>query len=147
LADFAVLEEIVTALRTVRKDKNVPFKEGLEVVFTGAVPAGASLIQKLTNLTRFESVEEVPQGTTAIRAGIREFHVFLSVSEEDAAAEREKAEKELIYLQGFVRSVQGKLSNAQFVANAPASVIDNERKKLADAESKMVILQEVLREK
>jgi len=147
LADFAVLEEIVTALRTVRKDKNVPFKESLEVVFTGAVPAGASLIQKLTNLTRFESVEEVPQGTTALRAGIREFHVFLSVSEEDAAAEREKAEKELVYLQGFVRSVQGKLSNAQFVANAPASVIDNERKKLADAESKMVILQEVLREK
>jgi valyl-tRNA synthetase len=146
LADFAVLEEIVTALRTVRKDKNVPFKEGLEVVFTGAVPAGASLIQKLTNLTRFESVEEVPQGTTAIRAGIREFNVFLSVSEEDAAAEREKAEKELVYLQGFVRSVQGKLSNAQFVANAPASVIDNERKKLADAESKMQILQDALRD-
>jgi len=146
LADFAVLEEIVTALRTVRKDKNVPFKESLEVVFTGAVPAGASLIQKLTNLTRFESVEEVPQGTTAIRAGIREFNVFLSVSEEDAAAEREKAEKELVYLQGFVRSVQGKLSNAQFVANAPASVIDNERKKLADAESKMQILQDALRD-
>jgi valyl-tRNA synthetase len=146
LADFAVLEEIVTALRTVRKDKNVPFKESLEVVFTGAVPAGASLIQKLTNLTRFESVEEVPPGTTAIRAGIREFNVFLSVSEEDAAAEREKAEKELVYLQGFVRSVQGKLSNAQFVANAPASVIDNERKKLADAESKMQILQDALRD-
>jgi valyl-tRNA synthetase len=68
------------------------------------------------------------------------------VSEEDAAAEREKAEKELVYLQGFVRSVQGKLSNAQFVANAPASVIDNERKKLADAESKMQILQDALRD-
>ena len=71
--------------------------------------------------------------------------MVLSVSEADAAAEREQAEKDLVYLQGFAKSVQAKLSNERFVSSAPAAVIDNERKKLADAESKMALLQEVLK--
>jgi valyl-tRNA synthetase len=145
LADFVSLEEVVTALRTLRKDKNVPFKEALDVYYTGAEPAGAALIQKLTNLSRFESALEAPMGTTAVRAGTREFQVVLSVSEADAAAEREQAEKDLVYLQGFAKSVQAKLSNERFVSSAPAAVIDNERKKLADAESKMALLREVLK--
>ncbi len=145
LADFTSLEEVVTALRTLRKEKNVPFKEALEVYYTGAEPAGAALIQKLTNLSRFESALEAPTGTTAVRAGTREFQVVLSVSEADAAAEREQAEKDLVYLQGFAKSVQAKLSNERFVSSAPAAVIDNERKKLADAESKMALLREVLK--
>jgi valyl-tRNA synthetase len=145
LADFASLEGVITALRTLRKDKNVPFKEALDVYYTGAEPAGAALIQKLTNLSRFESCLEAPTDTTAVRAGTREFHVVLTVSEADAANEREKAEKDLVYLQGFAKSIQAKLSNERFVSGAPASVIDNERKKLADAESKMALLQEVLK--
>ena len=145
LADFTSLEGVITALRTLRKDKNVPFKEALDVYYTGAEPAGAALIQKLTNLSRFESCLEAPTDTTAVRAGTREFHVVLTVSEADAANEREKAEKDLVYLQGFAKSIQAKLSNERFVSGAPASVIDNERKKLADAESKMALLQEVLK--
>ena len=145
LADFTSLEGVVTALRTLRKDKNVPFKEALDVYYSGAEPAGAALIQKLTNLSRFEPSLEAPTDTTAVRAGTREFHVVLTVSEADAANEREKAEKDLVYLQGFAKSIQAKLSNERFVSGAPASVIDNERKKLADAESKMALLQDVLK--
>jgi valyl-tRNA synthetase len=62
----------------------------------------------------------------------------------DTAAEREKLLSELEYTRGFLKSVQSKLANERFVSNAKPEVVENERKKLADAEAKMRVLEEQL---
>ncbi len=139
--EFIHVEELVIALRTVRKERNIPFKIALDIAYQGTLPSGMDLVSKLINTGTLTAVTTAPGGAVVVRAGTREYFVLLEVSEEDAAAERQKASKELDYLMGFAKSIHGKLSNEKFVAQAPASVIDNERKKLSDAEAKIALLQ------
>ena len=95
----------------------------------------------MANLTAIESVSEKSAGAAACMVATTEFAVPLA-DNIDVEAELEKLIAELLYQEGFLKSVQKKLSNERFVQNAKPEIVDNERKKQADAESKMASLKE-----
>ena len=101
----------------------------------------ALLIRKMAGLTEILSVEQKGEGSQTFLVGTQEFAVPLG-SLIDAEAEIAKAEAEIKRLEGFLQGILKKLSNERFVANAPAQVVELERKKQADAESKIAALKE-----
>ena len=138
--------DLVSAVRGVRNERGLSPKEPLQVGPTGSsplTPASASLVDKLANTGALApSFGSIPSGATAVFAGATEYAVLLP--QMDAAAEAKKAEEELNYLRGFLTSVDKKLSNERFVNGAPPQVLENERKKKADAEAKIKALEERL---
>lgn len=142
LSDFEKVKEIVSGIRTVRLQKNIPNKEllGLEVLGEYAKTFD-SVIQKMGNLTAIDQVSDKSSGSVTFMVGTTEFAIPLG-NNIDIEAELKKLEEELTYLKGFLISVQKKLSNEKFVANAKPEIVDNERKKLADAESKIKTIEE-----
>ena len=101
------------------------------------------VIAKLCKLTSIDTDKEKDAKTTSILVGTTEYAVPLG-NNIDVEAELKKLNEELKYLQGFRKSVSGKLSNERFVNNAPAAVVETERKKLADAESKIKSIEETI---
>lgn len=142
LSDFEKVKEIVSGIRTVRLQKNIPNKEllGLEVLGEYAETFDP-VIQKMGNLTAIDQVSDKSSGSVTFMVGTTEFAIPLG-NNIDIEAELKKLEEELTYLKGFLISVQKKLSNEKFVANAKPEIVDNERKKLADAESKIKTIEE-----
>jgi valyl-tRNA synthetase len=146
LTGFEKAEKIISQIRTIRKNNNIANKVKLEMY----VRADASMqtnydavITKMGNLSVFEYVsEKMQQANSFIVEGVEYFIPF--GDSVDVAAEIKKMEEELKYTQGFLKSVQGKLSNERFVAGAPAQVLDLERKKEADALGKIQLLEEKL---
>ncbi|MBK7943777.1 MAG: valine--tRNA ligase [Flavobacteriales bacterium] len=138
--------DLVSAVRGVRNERGLSPKEQLQFGPTGSSPltaASASLVDKLANTGALAaSFGAIPSGATAVFAGATEYAVLLP--QMDAAAEANKAEEELNYLRGFLTSVDKKLSNERFVNGAPPQVLENERKKKADAEIKIKALEERL---
>jgi valyl-tRNA synthetase len=102
-------------------------------------------IQRLANLTDIKFGEEKP--AKALSFVVKNYECFVPFEEDEAEAQASKADlqKELDYARGFRESVLKKLSNEKFVANAKPEIIENERKKLADAEAKIVTLEEALK--
>jgi len=137
--------EIVTAVRNVRASKNIANKTMLElqVASTTWTNAYQSIIIKLAGLSTIAVVEDKDPTAASFMEGTTEFAVPLH-DNINVAEEIEKLEKELEYAQGFLASVEKKLSNERFVANAPEAVVAAERKKQADAQSKIATLQETL---
>ena len=146
LADFEVVKSIIAGIRSVRSSKNISPKNELvlEVVGQLAVKDFTGIIQKLANLSEIKEVEEKSQGALSFMVGTAEFALPLG-DLVDADAERAKAEAELQHLEGFLKGVEKKLSNERFVNNAPEAVVALERKKKADAESKIKIIKEMLK--
>ena len=147
LKQFEQVKEIVSAVRNIRKEKGISFKESLELcVLESAKRESAydAAIQKLTNVSSISSIEEKVDRSVSFRVGASEFFVPMQ-DNIDVEAEREKLEKELEYNRGFLLSVQKKLSNERFVNNAPEQVITNERKKEADALAKIEVLEQSIR--
>ena len=138
-------KEIVAGVRTVRNQKNISPKEllALEVVGSNPVAALNSVIMKMANLKSIDTVEQKGNGAASFMVGTTEYAVILG-DLIDVEAEKAKLEAELKYLQGFLTGVQKKLSNEKFVANAPQAVVEMERKKQADAESKIASIKESL---
>ncbi len=137
--------ELVTAVRNVRYGRGLSPKEPLDVEVRGAAPmrgAVIGLVNKLGNVSSIHG-ERKGEGTITFLVGTTEYAVDLG-SNVDTDAERKKAEEELNYLRGFLGSVEKKLSNERFVAGAPPQVIENERRKKADAEAKIKALEERL---
>lgn len=145
LQDFVRASEIISGARTVRKDKNITFRDAISLELLGDSGKGPfeSVIKKLVNIESFENVSEKPKLAAAFRVGSEEFFVPLA-DNIDLSEEKAKIESELEYTKGFLKSVQNKLSNEKFVAGAPAAVIDNERKKEADALAKIATLEQSL---
>lgn len=142
LADFEHVKEIIAGVRTVRLQRNIPNKDQLTLNVLGEhSPEFDSAIIKMGNLTAIENVPEKQPGDVSFLVGTTEFAIPLS-DKIDVEAELEKQEAELVYLRGFLDSVQKKLSNERFVQNAKPEIVDNERKKQADAESKIATLKE-----
>ena len=138
--------DLVTAVRNTRNERGMSPKEALEVQTKGAVPmqpAVSSLVSKLANVGAISAAEKVTEGNITFLVGTTEYAIDLG-SNVDPAAEAKKAEEELSYLRGFLSSVEKKLGNERFVAGAPAQVLENERKKKADAEAKIKTLEERL---
>ena len=102
-----------------------------------------NIVFKLANVSEAEIVNDKIVGATAFMAGKDEF--FIPLTENiDVEAERERLNADLIYLQGFLKTVDSKLSNERFVQNAKPEIIANERNKKADAEAKIKIIEESL---
>jgi len=142
LNDFEVTKSIISAIRTIRLEKNIPNKEVLELQILGEHDStfDAALL-KMANLSSILPSDEKAPGAASFMIGTTEYALILGNlinSEEEIL----KMETEINYLNGFLKSVLVKLSNERFVANAKPEVVDAERKKQADAESKIKSLQE-----
>ncbi|MGV4438943.1 valine--tRNA ligase [Ornithobacterium rhinotracheale] len=136
--------EIVSGIRTIRKEKNIPNKEKLNLFTENSDTFLTAVVEKLGNLNPIEFSSEKPSNAQTFRVGVQEFHVPLE-GLIDAEAEIEKLEADKKYLEGFLKSVEKKLSNERFVANAPEQVVAMERKKQADATEKIALIEEQLK--
>ena len=140
---FEAVKEVIGGIRTIRLQKNIAQKETLELQVVGENPVAAfnSVIAKLCNLTAVSAVENKVEGSASFMVGTTEYAVPLG-SLINVEEELKKLEADLKYNEGFLQSVLKKLSNEKFVSKAPAAVIEMERKKQTDAESKIAALKE-----
>lgn len=136
LADMEIAKEIVNGVRGVRAQRNIPNRELLQLNVIGASVPMSAVIVKLANLSAICEVTEKDPTAASFMVGTTEYNVPL-LNNIDVEAELAKLDKELTYLEGFKASVEKKLGNERFVSNAPAAVVEGERKKLADAEAKI----------
>ena len=137
LKAFNTLKEIVAGVRTVRKQKQIPQKNPLELLVLGQHdPMLDSILVKMANLSAIKAVDEKPAMAAAWRVEATEYAIPLA-GNVDVAEERAKLEVDLKRFKGFKAGVEKKLSNERFVANAPEAVVALERKKLADATAKI----------
>ena len=146
IADFDFATEVISGIRTIRKDKNIPFRDVIELRVMNNEKASTyfdSVIQKLGNLTTLEYVSDKVDGALSYRVKSNEYFIPIT-GNIDVEAEVAKLTEELNYTKGFLRSIQGKLSNEKFVAGAPEQVIANERKKEADALAKIAMIEQSL---
>ena len=145
LSHFATASEVINQIRKVRKEKNIPNKEKLELFYKGNLnPDFQSVILKLGNLSVLENTTEKPDSSLGFMVGATEF--FLPIKDAiDIEAETAKLKAELKYFEGFSKSIEKKLSNERFVNNAPKKVVELERKKLSDAAQKMMLIQAQLK--
>ena len=139
LSGFEVASEIVQQIRNTRKQKNISPKEALPLFVKKDSAFDTRFndtIIRLSNLSSFENAEEKP--LNALSLLVKQFEFYLPLSGAiDAGAEKDRLRKELEYNQGFLKSVQAKLANERFVSNAKPEILENEKKKQADAESKI----------
>nr|MDQ3101369.1 valine--tRNA ligase [Bacteroidota bacterium] len=136
--------DLVSAVRNLRNERGISPKETVELQVQSATPIGSSaldLVRKLANVPTIEQVDRPAEGAIKFLVGTMEYAADLG-GNIDLEAELKKAEEELNYLRGFLESVDKKLSNARFVSGAPPAVLENERKKKADAEAKIRQLEE-----
>ena len=135
-------KEIISGVRSVRLSKNVPNKSALKLLVVGKwTNPFKTVVEKLANLESIGETATKDATAASFMVGTTEYEVPLE-GNIDVAQELKKLEAELEYQQGFLKSVEKKLSNEKFVAHAPEAVVNNERKKQADALSKIKTLQE-----
>ena len=136
-------KEIIANIRTIRAQKNIPNKNHLTLQVIGEYSADYfPVVLKMANLSSIEQTEEKSAGAISFLVKTTEFAVPLGAGSINAAEELAKLKEELKYQQGFLDSILKKLNNESFVSKAPEKVIEMERKKQADAESKIKSLQE-----
>jgi valyl-tRNA synthetase len=141
--DMNMVQEVITGLRKVRKEKQISFKNQIEVLVInneGLSESYDALIKKLINVATITNVTEAVAGAISFRVKSNEYFVPLSGAV-DATVELGKLEEELTRAQGFLMSVQKKLSNERFVANAAVEVVALEKQKEADALAKIETIQ------
>jgi valyl-tRNA synthetase len=145
LDQFAIAQQIIAEVRTIRKQKNIPAKQPLDlyVKSTNAQSAFDDIIAKLSPVNAIQFVTDKPQG--ALGFVVKGVEYFVPVAGNiNVDEERAKLQKEIEYNIGFLNAVQKKLANERFVQNAKPEVLDVERRKQADAEAKIKALQEQL---
>ncbi len=136
---FDFTTQIVTEIRNLRKEKNISRSEELKLFTKSDESFNLPLLKRMAILEHVYITDEVPDYAQSFRVGKQEFYVPLQ-GKVDEEAERVKLESELEYLQGFLNSVQKKLSNERFVNNAPDNVVEAESKKESDALAKMALI-------
>ncbi len=144
LARFELTKEAISAIRNIRKQRNIAQKEALVLHYIADenFPTEyAAVIEKMANLSELSAVSEKDSTAAAFMVKTTQYFVPME-GKIDKAAEREKLQAELSYLEGFLQSVMKKLSNERFVQSAPEKVVANERAKQADAEAKIAALKE-----
>ncbi|HMM12404.1 MAG TPA: valine--tRNA ligase [Bacteroidales bacterium] len=147
LRHFEFAAELVNAIRKFRTEKNIPMRDKLSLQVKGASSDPAhvfdAVVIKLGNLDSLTPVAAAPAG--ALGFVVRSTECFVPVmASVNTEEERSKLLAELEYTQGFLKSVEAKLGNERFVANAPAKVIENEQKKKADALARIAVLEKQL---
>lgn len=139
LATFSKMQKIVSGIRTIRKDKNIAFKDAIELFEinkTGRTTHYNSIIRKLCNVSKIIEIEE-KVGGASFRVYSNEYFIPIAIENIDIEAEIKKLEAELKRAKGFLVGIVKKLSNERFVANAPVEIITTERKKEADTMAKI----------
>ncbi len=143
---FEQASEVIAGIRTIRKEKNIPMKDALELKVLNV--AGVSdqwdvVVMKLANVSHVEATSSAVDGALSFRVKSNEYFVPISGAV-DIEGEIRKIREELEYTRGFLKSVQKKLANERFVKNAPENVVALEQKKAADAEAKIETLEKSL---
>ena len=146
IKEFEVASEVISGIRTIRKEKNIAFKEAIEFLIVNNENTKTTfdgVIAKLGNLSSFDYVSDKVDGALSFRVKSNEYFIPVSGAI-NVEEEIKKLTDELKYTEGFLKSVQKKLQNERFVNNAPEQVIANERKKQSDAEAKIATLKSSL---
>ncbi len=144
IAEFDFTIEVISGIRTIRKDKNIPFKDAIDLKVVNNEKVSShfdSVIMKLGNIVALEYVSDKVEGALSYRVKSNEYFIPIT-GNIDIEAEIAKLSEELTYTKGFLKSVQVKLSNEKFVANAKPEIIENERKKEADALAKIETIEQ-----
>jgi valyl-tRNA synthetase len=146
LNDFEIASEVISGIRTIRKEKNISFKEPIKLFVInniGASPSFDTVIKKMGNVEHLEYISEKMGGALTYRVKSNEYFIPMegSVNIEN---EIEKLSNELTYTEGFLKSIQAKLTNERFVNNAPEKVVASEKQKEADALAKITTLKNSL---
>jgi len=139
IQDFATITEVVSGIRTIRKEKNIAFKEAIDLFVLNNDSLTEDLdvvVQKLTNTAQISYVSE-PRDGASFRVKSNEYFIPIALESIDVEAETEKLNTELKRAEGFLIGIQKKLSNERFVSNAPEQVIVLERQKEADTLAKI----------
>lgn len=147
IKEFSTVQQIISEVRNIRNSKGISPKVALPLAINNTDIDFAKYqesIIKLANISELTFVGEKVAGAISFIAGKTECFVKLASDNIDVEAERERINKELEYLKGFLTSVEKKLSNEKFVQNAKPEIVQNERNKKADAEAKIKILEESL---
>lgn len=144
--EFEFTKEVIAGIRTIRKEKSITFKDVIDVKVINKEKVSNrfdSVITKLGNLSGVDEVKDKINGALTFRVKSNEYFIPITGSV-NVSEEIEKLESELVYIKGFLASVQNKLSNEKFVSGAPEKVIQIERKKEADALAKIATIEESL---
>ncbi|MFZ4741759.1 MAG: valine--tRNA ligase, partial [Bacteroidales bacterium] len=149
LQQFNFALEIIIAIRTFRKDKNILNKESISLYIRknnneNADTTFDSLVAKLCNIDKIEYITEKMENAQSFIVKTTECYIPLSQNI-DVEAELAKLQTELEYANKFLNSVKQKLSNERFVSSAPVQVVDLEKKKQLDAEQKIQVLEEQIK--
>ncbi len=140
IQQFDLASSVVTGVRSIRKEKNIAFKNRIDLIVINnekAATAFDSVIKKLCNIEQLTYRESKVEGALSFRVKSNEYFIPISSDNVNLEEELKKLTEELQYTQGFLKSVQKKLANERFVNNAPEQVVANEKKKEADALAKI----------
>ena len=145
---FSAAESVITEIRSIRKEKNIPFKDAVALFIRKNFEEQPDttfdcVVTKLCNLSRLEYTDQKIEDAVSFIIRNTEFYIPLS-EQIDREAEALKLKEELAYTKGFLVSVEKKLSNEKFVNGAPAEVVNGEKKKKLDAESRIAVLEKQL---
>ncbi len=146
---FAIAEEVIIAIRNIRKEKNIPIRESIKFFIRKNYNETSDttfdpVVAKLCNIGELGYVEEKLAGSVSFIIRNTEFYIPL-VHDIDAEAEIRKLEEELSYARGFLESVEKKLTNEKFVSSAPGKIVEAERRKKSNAEGKIAVIEEQLK--
>ena len=147
LEEFEFIKEVISGIRTIRKEKNIPFKEEISLSIIDNehfTTKWNSIIEKLGNVSAISYVEKATEGAISFRVKANEYFIPI-LDKINVEEEIKKLETELHYAEGFLKSVRAKLSNEKFVNSAPAQVVENERKKESDTLAKIETLTQSLK--
>ncbi|WP_121667754.1 valine--tRNA ligase [Mesonia aquimarina] len=144
IKDFELVKEVISGIRTIRKDKNIAFKDAIELSVINNENLKKdydAVISKLGNISEISYVNEQVSNALSYRVKSNEYFIPIGGAI-DVEAEIEKLTEELKYNEGFLKSVDKKLSNERFVNNAPEKVVAIEKQKKADAQAKIEAIKE-----
>jgi valyl-tRNA synthetase len=147
LSSFEKMSEVVIGIRNLRKEKNIPNKESIEMIVRANQEPDKefdAVIQHLCNIQSITYSADKPTGCFSFVTASAEY--FIPFTQQiDVEEETKKIKTELTYVRGFLKSVESKLNNERFVNNAPAAVLESERKKQSDSMAKIQMLEEQLK--
>lgn len=147
LEEFEFIKEVISGIRTIRKEKNIAFKEEISLSIIDNehfTTKWNSIIEKLGNVSAIFYIEKATEGAISFRVKANEYFIPI-LDKINVEEEIKKLETELHYAEGFLKSVRAKLSNEKFVNSAPAQVVENERKKESDTLAKIETLTQSLK--
>ncbi|MFZ2431892.1 MAG: valine--tRNA ligase [Lutibacter sp.] len=145
--DFKFASEVISGIRTIRKDRNIAFKYPIDLLVINNENTSNyfdAVIVKMGNLSGISYGETKVEGALSYRVKSNEYFIPME-AEINVEAEKAKLLEELKYTEGFLQSVQKKLGNERFVGSAPEQVIANERNKEADALAKIEMIKASLK--